>query len=649
MENNQMENQNVVAEAIAAETDESAAVIEEIVAEEAVAEETVAEAVVEEIADEETVEEAVAEEVAVEETAAEEAVVEEAAAEEKPLTPAQVMYAQDDEPTAPELVKGKKSIGGIIGKCFVVLLLVAAYGIMIYQKVTNPEISFIDTYWALLPPLTAIGLALLTKEVYSSLFLGIVSGALLYNNFNLPKSVVTVFSDGIIANIADEWNAGILVFLVTLGIIVALVNSAGGSLAYGKWASKRIGSRKGAMFATFGLGVLIFIDDYFNCLTVGSVMRPLTDKQRISRAKLAYLIDATAAPICMIAPISSWAAAVAGVVEGEDGLVLFCRAIPYNFYSLLTIAMIVFTIIIGLDFGIMKKNEINAINGDLYTTEARPYEGAEEEEVNERGRVIDLILPVIVLIVSCVIGMIYTGGFFGGESFINSFANSDASVGLALGSTVALLIIFVYLAIRRLLPFSDMMSCIPKGFKAMVPAIMILVFAWTLGGLTKSLGAQNYFSTVFENSSATLNALVPALVFIVAIVLSFATGTSWGTFAILLPIVVSLGLPGELMIMGISACLAGAVCGDHCSPISDTTIMSSTGAQCDHINHVSTQIPYAMLVAGVSLVSYIIAGFINNVWISLPIALALMIGVLLLIKVCQRTSVTEAAEKAANQ
>ncbi|MBE6759805.1 MAG: Na+/H+ antiporter NhaC family protein [Ruminococcaceae bacterium] len=518
------------------------------------------------------------------------------------------------------------------------VLLLGIYGFLIYQKVAVPGFTASGTIWALLPPVTAIGLALLTKEVYSSLFLGIVSGALLLTDFDVVKATETVFRDGIIANIADSWNAGILVFLVALGIIVALLNAAGGSVAYGKWAARRIKGRKGAMLATFGLGALIFVDDYFNCLTVGSVMRPITDEKKISRAKLAYLIDATAAPVCMIAPISSWAAAVSSSIESEDGLSIFIQAIPYNFYSLLTLAAIIVMTVIGLDFGAMRTHEINAVNGDIYTTANRPYDESDDVPVSSRGKVIDLILPVIVLIASCIIGMIYTGGFFDGTDFITAFADCDASLGLAMGSVIALLIIFVYLAIRRLLPFQKMMDCVPQGFKAMVPAIMILIFAWTIGGVTKSLGAPEFFSEVFKNASSTVYALLPTLVFVVAIALSFSTGTSWGTFGILLPIVVSLGLPGELLIIGISACLAGSVCGDHCSPISDTTIMSSTGARCDHLTHVGTQLPYALLVAAVSAVSYVIAGFVQNAWIALPIALVLMIGTLVLIKLLQKGS-----------
>lgn len=616
-----MENNNI--ETTAVET--AAEAVAETAVEETTAE-TVVEAVVEEAAVE-TVAEAAADEAAVETVV--EAAVEETAAETVVETAAEVT-------TAEVPAKKKSKAGKIIGNTLLIVALLAVYGFLIYNKIVDPSFSAMNSYWSLLPPVTAIVLALLTKEVYSSLFLGIVSGALLLTDFDVVKATETVFANGIIASIADSWNAGILVFLVALGIIVALLNSAGGSIAYGKWASDRIKTRKGAMMATFGLGALIFVDDYFNCLTVGSVMRPITDKKQISRAKLAYLIDATAAPICMIAPISSWAAAVAGVVEGEDGLTMFIRAIPYNFYSLLTLATIIIMVAIGLDFGAMKKHEINAVNGDIFTTSSRPYTDEDDAPATTRGKVIDLILPIIVLISCCIIGMLYTGGLFSGETFINAFANCDASLGLAMGSVIALLIIFVYLAFRRLLPFQKMMDCVPQGFKAMVPAIMILIFAWTIGGITKSLGAQEYFSEVFKNSSDTTFALLPTLVFIVAIALSFSTGTSWGTFGILLPIVVSLGLPGELLIIGISACLAGAVCGDHCSPISDTTIMSSTGARCDHLTHVGTQLPYALLVAGVSAVSYVIAGFVQSAWIALPIALVLMAAVLFIMKGIQK-------------
>jgi len=567
------------------------------------------------------------------------AVTEEAAAPaaETTATEETAQIAEAEAAAAPEAPAKKAKAGTIIKNTVIIVVLLAMYGYLAYCKITHPDFSALNSIWSLLPPVTAIGLALLTKEVYSSLFLGIVSGALMLTDFNVVAATEAVFANGIIASIADSGNAGILVFLVALGIIVALLNSAGGSIAYGKWAAKTIKTRKGAIFATFGLGVLIFVDDYFNCLTVGSVMRPITDKKQISRAKLSYLIDSTAAPVCMIAPISSWAAAVAGVVEGEDGLNLFINAIPYNFYSLLTLVTIIIITIFGIDFGVMRRHEYNAMyKDDIYTTDARPYSEDDDAPATNRGRVIDLILPTIVLITCCIIGMLYTGGLFSGTPFIDAFAGCDASLGLAMGSVVALLIIFIYIACRRLLPFQSMMDCVPQGFKTMVPAIMILIFAWTIGGLTKSLGAQEFFSVVFENSSATTFALLPALVFIVAIALSFATGTSWGTFSILLPIVASIGLPGELLIIGISACLAGAVCGDHCSPISDTTIMSSTGARCDHLTHVGTQLPYTLTVAAVSAVSYVIAGFVQSAWIALPIALVLMVGLLLLIKVCQK-------------
>ena len=487
------------------------------------------------------------------------------------------------------------------------------------------------TYWSLIPPVVAIILALITKEVYSSLFIGIVTGALFNANFNLETAYTSMFSDGFIAKLADSWNVGILIFLVVLGAIVVLMNRAGGSAAYGKWAANKIKGRKGALLSTFGLGCLIFVDDYFNCLTVGSVMKPITDKHKISRAKLAYLIDATAAPICMIAPISSWAAAVTGVVEGYDGMTLFIQAIPFNLYSLLTIFMIVFISAIGLDYGPMKIHEDNAKNGDLFTTSERPYK--EDDEVkSSKGKVIDLVIPVIILITSCIIGMVYTGGFFDGESFRSAFANCDASLGLSLGSVFALLVIIAYYVLRNVLTFEECMSAIPEGFKAMVPAILILTFAWTLSGMTGLLGADVFVSTLFKSGAESLTLFLPAIVFLVAIFLAFATGTSWGTFGILLPIVVGIGLDERLLIISISACLAGAVCGDHCSPISDTTIMASTGAQCDHINHVSTQLPYTLTVAAVSFAGYILAGFVQNAWVVLPVSMVVLVGVLLVIK-----------------
>lgn len=489
------------------------------------------------------------------------------------------------------------------------------------------------TFWALVPPLVAIALALITKEVYSSLFIGIVSGALLYANFNPLTAYNTMFTEGFISSLSDSWNVGILVFLVVLGTVVCLMNKAGGSAAYGKWASDRISSRKGAIFSTMGLGVLIFVDDYFNCLTVGNVMRPITDKHRVSRAKLAYIVDATAAPICMIAPISSWAAAVTGVVEGYDGLDLFIRAIPYNLYSLLTLAMIIIITLLGIEFGPMRKHEENAIkNNDLYTTPDRPYEGQDGDVATGKGKVKDLVLPVIILIVFCILGMLYTGGILEGANIIDAFANCDASLGLSLGSALALVIIIIYLLSRKVLSFNECMECFPNGFKAMVPAILILTFAWTLSGITGLLGAKEFVSGIFAGSATGLKILLPAIVFLVAVGMSFSTGTSWGTFGILLPIVVAVGLEPELLVISVSACLAGAVCGDHCSPISDTTIMSSTGAMCNHINHVSTQLPYALTVAAVSFVGYILAGFIQSAWIVLPVSLVMMFGVLYIVK-----------------
>ncbi len=491
------------------------------------------------------------------------------------------------------------------------------------------------TFWALLAPIIAIVLALITKEVYSSLVIGIIVGGAIYAGGNFEGTLVHVVSDGFIANVADSYNMGILIFLILLGALVSMMNKAGGSAAFGRWATAHIKSRVGAQLATIALGVLIFIDDYFNCLTVGSVMRPVTDGHKISRAKLSYLIDATAAPVCIIAPISSWAAAVAGFANSagaENGIALFIKAIPYNFYALLTIAMMIFLAITGLDFGPMKKHEKNAKEtGDLFTSGTK--QAIEEMEVNPKGRVCDLIVPIIFLIVSCVIGMIYSGGFFSGESFIDAFSNSDASVGLAYGAFVAIIFTVIFYLLRRVLSFKSLMESLPEGFKAMVPAIMILACAWTLKAMTDSLGAKIFISQLIEGSAAGFQALLPAIIFLIAVGLSFATGTSWGTFGILIPIVLSVFGAGEpITIVAISACMAGAVCGDHCSPISDTTIMASAGAQCDHINHVSTQLPYALTVAGVSAVSYIIAGFVPNWMIVLPIALVLMIGTLFVIK-----------------
>lgn len=490
------------------------------------------------------------------------------------------------------------------------------------------------TFWALVPPVVAIGLALITKEVYSSLFLGIFAGALLYSGFTFEKTITHIFEDGIIGVLSDRYNVGILAFLVILGAMVSLMNKAGGSAAFGRFAATKIKSRAGAQLATILLGVLIFIDDYFNCLTVGSVMRPVTDKFKVSRAKLAYLIDATAAPVCIIAPISSWAAAVTGFVEGEDGFSIFMRAIPFNFYAILTIVMMVGMVLMKEEFGSMGTHEKNAMNGDLYTTPGRPYDFAKEEDIVARGTVMDLLIPIISLIICCVIGMLYTGGFFSGAGFVAAFSASDASVGLTLGSFFGLIITIGLYLVRRVLNFQDCMACIPEGFKAMVPAILILTFAWTLKSMTDSLGAAVYVAGIVENSAKGLMNLLPAIIFVVGCLLAFATGTSWGTFGILIPIVVNVfeNTNPQLMIISISACMAGAVCGDHCSPISDTTIMASAGAQCEHVNHVTTQLPYAVTVAVVSFITYIFAGFVQSAWIALPFGILLMLLVLVIIK-----------------
>lgn len=502
--------------------------------------------------------------------------------------------------------------------------------------------EFTNTIWSLLPPLIAILLALITKEVYSSLFIGIFTGGLLYAGFNLTGAMQHIFVDGMIGQLSDSWNVGILTFLVILGSMVMLMNRAGGSAAFGKWAVTHVKTKAGAQVATIVLGMLIFIDDYFNCLTVGSVMRPVTDKHGISREKLAYLIDATAAPVCIIAPISSWAAAVTGFVDGANGLSLFIRAIPYNFYALLTLVMMFTITYMNFDYGSMNLAELNHIAqvNQKKKKDAASLTGAEDQPhppVSASGKVIHLVLPIISLIICCVIGMIYTGGFFEGASFIEAFSNSDASVGLVYGSVVALVITIIFFLITKVLSFSECMNAIPEGFKSMVPAILVLTFAWTLKAMTDSLGAAQYVAGIVANvaDNRALMSLLPALVFIVGIFLAFATGTSWGTFGILIPIVVNVfggDVNNELMIIAISACMAGAVCGDHCSPISDTTIMASAGAECDHIRHVSTQLPYAFTVAGVSLVSYIISGFIRNWAICLLIGIALMIGTLVVIK-----------------
>ncbi len=507
--------------------------------------------------------------------------------------------------------------------------------------VTEKTVPFYATFWALIPPIVAIALALITKEVYLSLFVGIVAGALLFSNLNPVKTVENIFSAGMLEKLTDRWNVGIIVFLVILGIMVTLMNKVGGSAAYGQWASTKIKSRRGAMGATFALGATIFVDDYFNCLTVGSVMRPVTDKFKVSRAKLAYIIDSTAAPICILAPISSWAAAVTGVVDGEDGFTLFIKSIPYNFYAILTIIMVVGMIVMKFEFGPMKRHEENALNGDVHSSSARPYEVDEAEKIEGKGKVIDLVLPVIILVASCVVGIIYTGGFFEGKSFFDAFVECNASLGLVYGSFISLILTFLLYIPRKIITLKSFAQAIPEGFRSMVPAILILIFAWTLSGVTNLLGADVFVHNLVASSASSLQLFLPAIIFVIAIGLAFATGTSWGTFSILLPIVVAILDPSsEMLIISISACLAGAVCGDHFSPISDTTIMASAGAQCDHINHVSTQLPYALIVAGVSFLSYIFAAFIQNVWISLPLSIILMIIVLILIKKFSKSSKT---------
>ena len=518
---------------------------------------------------------------------------------------------------------------------------------LIYRS-TGAE--FTRTFWAFVPPIIAIGLALITKEIYTSLFIGIFAGALLYADFNIFKTVEVIVVEGFIENLADEWNMGVFVFLAVLGVYVALVNKAGGTAAYGRWAEKRIKRRKTAVLSTIGLGLVLFVDDYFNCLTVGSVMRPVTDRHRISRAKLAYLIDSTAAPICIIAPISSWAAAVTGVVnsmreggdaaaaaaaESIDGFQLFISTIPYNFYALLTLTMMIAIAFMKFDFGPMKRHELNAeMHGDLYTTPERPYEDDEQESPGGRARVIDLVLPLALLIVGCVAGLMFTGGFFEGASIVESFADSDASVGLAFGSLGALILSFIFIFFRRVIPFSDMAASIPKGLIAMIPAILILSFAFALKGMNGLLEGRAFIGSVMEGGLASFFNLMPAIVFLVACLISFSIGTSWGTFGILLPIVLVVmeQAPPELLIISASACLAGAVFGDHCTLISDTTIMSSAGAQCGVIEHVQTQSPYAILIALISFVMYLLAGTIQNWLIVLPLGIVLTVVVLFCMK-----------------
>ncbi|MEE1280101.1 MAG: Na+/H+ antiporter NhaC family protein [Oscillospiraceae bacterium] len=486
-----------------------------------------------------------------------------------------------------------------------------------------------STFMALVPPLIAIALALITKEVYSSLFVGILAGGLFASNYSALGTVDYIINDGLIAAVSGT--AGIFIFLVMLGVLVALINKAGGSAAFGRWAQKHIKTRIGAHLATFALGVLIFIDDYFNCLTVGSVMRPVTDSHKISRAKLAYLIDATAAPICMIAPISSWAAAVASYTEEGQGIALFIKAIPFNLYSLLTLAFVVIISLMKFDFGPMKRFEANALNGDLFTVAATAE--SSEEEGSSKGKVIDLVLPVVVLIATCVFALVYVGGVLSGESFITAFSNTDATVGLPWGALIAVVFTIIFLIARKVITAKDAMAAIPKGFIAMVPAILILTFATALKNMTGLLGAKEYVGVLMEGAAAGLENFLPAIIFLVACALAFATGTSWGTFGILIPIVTGIFEPTSMLyIIGISACLAGAVCGDHCSPISDTTIMSSAGAGCDHVSHVSTQLPYAITVAAVSFVGYIIAGFVQNAFVVLGVSCAILIATLFVIR-----------------
>lgn len=522
----------------------------------------------------------------------------------------------------------------VLGAAFLLAIVFMSYLMVFAADGKDYKPAMYATFWSLVPPIVAIGLALITKEVYSSLFLGIVIGGLFYSNFSFEGTVNHVMQDGIVTVLSDSYNVGILVFLVVLGIMVAMMNATGGSAAFGKWAENRIKTRVGAQLATVALGVLIFVDDYFNCLTVGSVMRPITDKHKVSRAKLSYLIDATAAPVCIIAPISSWAAAVTGFVPGEDGFSVFLSAIPYNYYALLTIFTMVMLTVMKFDFGPMRVHEDNAINGDIYTTPDRPYANVQNEEIKVKGTLIDLVLPVVVLIILCALGMLYTGGFFSGENFVVAFSKSDASVGLSSGSVIALILAVAFYSIRRVISFTDCMACIPEGFKAMVPPILILTFAWSLKAMTDSLGAAPYVANFVEQSAGSFINFLPGIIFLIGVALAFATGTSWGTFGILIPIVVAIFENSDhtMMIISISACMAGAVCGDHCSPISDTTIMASAGAQCNHINHVNTQLPYAMMVAAVSFVSYVIAGFVKTIAIALPVSFLLMFAALFLLR-----------------
>ena len=539
----------------------------------------------------------------------------------------------------------RKQIGMLIFLAVIVILLfVTANTSGVITDPENYQCGVYATVFALLPPVIAIGLALITKEVYTSLLAGIITGGLLYSNFNLELMINTIFfqeDGGMVYKLADAWNVGILVFLVMLGILVSMLNKAGGSAAFGKWASKHIKTRIGAQISVMILGVLIFVDDYFNCLTVGSVMRPVTDRHKVSRAKLSYIIDATAAPVCIIAPISSWAAAVTSSVpedSGINGFAVFLQTIPYNLYAILTLVMVLLVTVLRVDFGPMKKHEMNAIAGDLFTTPGRPYEGNEEEVINEKAHVLDLILPVAVLIASCIVTMVYTGGFFEGASFVDAFAASDASVGLVLGGAVTLVFTFIYYMMRDVLSFEEFAKCIPEGFQSMIAPILILTMAWTLSGMTNLLGAKYFVADLVANSASAMQGFLPMIIFLVAAFLAFATGTSWGTFSILIPIVIGVFPEGQIMVISIASCLAGAVCGDHCSPISDTTIMASAGGHCEHVNHVVTQLPYVLVVGSVCMVGYLLIGIFKAVgldaivWLTLPICIVLLCVVLFVIR-----------------
>lgn len=531
----------------------------------------------------------------------------------------------------------RKQIGMLIFLAVIVILLfVTANTSGVITDPGNYQCGVYATVFALLPPVIAIGLALITKEVYTSLLAGIITGGLLYSNFNLELMINTIFfqeDGGMVYKLADAWNVGILVFLVMLGILVSMLNKAGGSAAFGKWASKHIKTRIGAQISVMILGVLIFVDDYFNCLTVGSVMRPVTDRHKVSRAKLSYIIDATAAPVCIIAPISSWAAAVTSSVpedSGINGFAVFLQTIPYNLYAILTLVMVLLVTVLRVDFGPMKKHEMNAIAGDLFTTPGRPYEGNEEEVINEKAHVLDLILPVAVLIASCIVAMVYTGGFFEGASFVDAFAASDASVGLVLGGAVTLVFTFIYYMMRDVLSFEEFAKCIPEGFQSMIAPILILTMAWTLSGMTNLLGAKYFVADLVANSASAMQGFLPMIIFLVAAFLAFATGTSWGTFSILIPIVIGVFPEGQMMVISIASCLAGAVCGDHCSPISDTTIMASAGGHCEHVNHVVTQLPYVLVVGSVCMVGYLLIGIFKAVGLDAIVLLTLPICIVLL-------------------